>query len=63
MRVVVTTPYSKGYTKTGTVVGTRKINKVASTVVKLDKATPDGAKFTFINNGGYVALGHVYGIR
>lgn len=54
MKVVVTTPYSKALTYTGTIVGTCKRKQLTCTVIKLDKSTPDGAMFARIIAGGYI---------
>ena len=53
MKVVVTTPYSKALTRTGTIVGTCKRKQLTCTVIKLDKPTPDGAVFARVVAGGY----------
>ena len=53
MKVVVTTPYSKALTRTGTVVGTCKRKELTCTVIQLDNPTPDGAKFARVVAGGY----------
>lgn len=53
MKVIVTTPYSKALTRTGTVVGTCKRKQLTCTGIKLDKPTPDGAVFARVVAGGY----------
>ena len=54
MKVIVTTPYSKALTSTGTIVGTCKRKQLTCTVIKLDKPTPDGATFARVIAGGYI---------
>ena len=53
MKVIVTTPYSKALTRTGTVVGTCQRKQLTCTVIQLDNPTPDGAKFARVIAGGY----------
>lgn len=53
MKVVVTAPWSKALTRTGTIVGTCRRKQLTCTVIKLDKPTPDGAMFARVVAEGY----------
>lgn len=54
MKVLITTPYSKALTRTGTIIGYCKRKQLTCTVIALDIPTPDGAKTARIIAGGYV---------
>ena len=48
MKVIITTPYSKALTRTGTVVGTCKRKQLTCTVIQLDNPTHHTGCSTFI---------------
>ena len=56
MKVVITTKYSKGYTKIGILVTSTVKSHMPVAVIKYLTPLHDGAKYAYVSQGGYVPL-------